>query len=148
MHEKQLKSLDLFSAEQGRMRGGLMAACRTAQGYVRGGSGWVSRKCSSPESGQALNRLPRAVVMALSCKSSKSALWIALSEGLGFRWSCVEPGVGLDSSSLAYSVILSPWSPDHWFLLTATVSYPIQHQNCSAAQMEPRRYHPSELKCC
>jgi len=42
----------------------------------------------------AWNRLPRAVGMAPRCWSSKS-IWTVFSD-VGFWWSCVDPGVGLN----------------------------------------------------
>lgn len=42
------------------------------------------------------DRLPRTVVRALSCWSSRS-VWTTLSDiWFVFGWSCMEPGVGLD----------------------------------------------------
>jgi len=49
----------------------------TAWSCVRGGVVRGYRKGLQQRSGQALNRLPKGVVMALSCQSSKSA-WTAL----------------------------------------------------------------------
>jgi len=44
------------------------------------------------------NRLPRAVIMAPGCQSSRS-IWAMHSEiGFDFEWFCVEPGVGLSDS--------------------------------------------------
>ena len=50
----------------------------------QGRGSWVSGEGSAPEGGQAWNRLPRTVVMAPSCQSSRS-VWTTLSDvGFGF----------------------------------------------------------------
>ena len=84
MCEEGLRSLGMFSPEQGRLRGSLMVACRTAWSCVRGGSGWVSGKGFSPEGGWALEQAPQGSGHDTSCWSSRS-VWTTLSDiGFGF----------------------------------------------------------------
>jgi len=71
---------------------------------------WGNRERFCTRGWWAWSRLPRAVGTALSCWSSRSVWTVFLN--IGFGWSCVEPGVGLQwclcvPSNLRCSVLLA-----------------------------------------
>ena len=92
MQEEHLRPLGLSSPEQGRPRGGLMAACssltRGAEGQALSSALWGQRqdprdgggqagcygKVLHPEGGQALGQAPQGNGHQQACQSSKSIL--------------------------------------------------------------------------
>ena len=60
-----------------------------------GNTDWISGKGSNQRVVGDWNRLPRAVVTALSLPKFKMHLGNILTQGVIFGWFCVKPGVGL-----------------------------------------------------